>query len=323
MTAQDYTRTCQVCDTEYQPTLKKDGTPRKTKYNACSVSCRQKFTWRNPSLIVSSIEIERPCEWCGSIMLLKAAQKAQQACGVSCREHAKSRRQGKQHRPRGFHCSFCHRWTNRKIRSVGEASKYCGRSCSFFAKSLVSKEREALRRIGARRKALAHQAQQSSVVPEIRALKRIAGGIRLRTADCLGCGESHIRRYKFSRHCSESCGTDYRARARDEHKRSDANMAQRRIAKSKRRALMRNTQAESIDPFDVFDRDKWRCHLCGINTLKSLRGTYEDRAPELEHKIPLSRGGPHTWENVACSCRKCNQEKGDSIAGQLFLNISM
>jgi 5-methylcytosine-specific restriction endonuclease McrA len=27
--------------------------------------------------------------------------------------------------------------------------------------------------------------------------------------------------------------------------------------------------------------------------------------------IPKSRGGPHTWENVVASCRRCNHVKGD------------
>lgn len=51
-------------------------------------------------------------------------------------------------------------------------------------------------------------------------------------------------------------------------------------------------------------------------------GTCHDKAPELEHIIPLSRGGLHTFSNVACSCRKCNHAKGDKEYGQLNLGFS-
>jgi 5-methylcytosine-specific restriction endonuclease McrA len=53
----------------------------------------------------------------------------------------------------------------------------------------------------------------------------------------------------------------------------------------------------------VFARDGGRCVYCGAP------------ATSLDHVIPKSRGGPHTWENVVASCRRCNHVKGDrSIA---------
>jgi 5-methylcytosine-specific restriction endonuclease McrA len=36
-------------------------------------------------------------------------------------------------------------------------------------------------------------------------------------------------------------------------------------------------------------------------------------APELDHIIPLSAGGAHTLDNVACAHRSCNLEKGDTL----------
>ncbi|MCG3808923.1 HNH endonuclease [Psychrobacter sp. Ps4] len=86
-----------------------------------------------------------------------------------------------------------------------------------------------------------------------------------------------------------------------------------RIAKSRRRARIRNTKNDPIDPFDVFDAADWRCYLCGKSTPKSLRGTYDNRAPELDHIKPLSKGGTHTMDNVACCCRECNRIKSDDL----------
>lgn len=92
-----------------------------------------------------------------------------------------------------------------------------------------------------------------------------------------------------------------------------------RIHKLKRKAAERGVHAERVDPIKVFERDRWRCHLCGCKTPRAKRGTYDDDAPELDHVIPLSKGGPHTYANTACACRRCNREKADRPLGQLLL----
>lgn len=93
----------------------------------------------------------------------------------------------------------------------------------------------------------------------------------------------------------------------------------RRVGKLKRAASMRGVFCESVDPFKVFDRDGWRCKLCGIKTPKAKRGAYDDDAPELDHIIPLSKGGAHTYLNTQCACRKCNRDKSDKPLGHLLL----
>ena len=47
----------------------------------------------------------------------------------------------------------------------------------------------------------------------------------------------------------------------------------------------------------VFARDEWRCQYCG------------SPAENLDHVIPKSRGGTHTWDNVVAACRRCNSRK--------------
>ena len=44
------------------------------------------------------------------------------------------------------------------------------------------------------------------------------------------------------------------------------------------------------------------CYYCGTD----VRDYYE-----LEHKTPLSRGGPHAIENLCKACGFCNEHKGD------------
>jgi 5-methylcytosine-specific restriction endonuclease McrA len=47
----------------------------------------------------------------------------------------------------------------------------------------------------------------------------------------------------------------------------------------------------------VFARDDWSCQYCGA------------AAENLDHVVPRSRGGTHTWDNVVASCRRCNARK--------------
>lgn len=74
-----------------------------------------------------------------------------------------------------------------------------------------------------------------------------------------------------------------------------------------------------IQPEKVFARDGWRCHLCGCRTPKHLRGKNRPRSPEVDHIVPISAGGGHIWENVACACRQCNMKKQAKPLGQLRL----
>jgi 5-methylcytosine-specific restriction endonuclease McrA len=66
----------------------------------------------------------------------------------------------------------------------------------------------------------------------------------------------------------------------------------------------------------VFARDGWLCHICGGRTDKARRGTYHPNAPELDHIVPLAKGGAHSYANTACAHRKCNAAKSDTIMGQ-------
>jgi 5-methylcytosine-specific restriction endonuclease McrA len=54
--------------------------------------------------------------------------------------------------------------------------------------------------------------------------------------------------------------------------------------------------------FNIYARDCHRCQYCGCRLLRSELN--------LDHVVPRSRGGASTWDNVVCSCRRCNRTKG-------------
>lgn len=69
----------------------------------------------------------------------------------------------------------------------------------------------------------------------------------------------------------------------------------------------------NLDILAVFRKYKWICQDCGCSTPKELRGTFLPNSPELDHIIPISKGGEHTYRNVQLLCRKCNLKKGNKI----------
>ena len=94
-----------------------------------------------------------------------------------------------------------------------------------------------------------------------------------------------------------------------------------RIGKGIRRARLRQVEVEAIDPKLILRRDRYRCRLCGQSTPARLRGSTHDRAPEVDHIVPLALGGSHTYANTQCVCRACNMTKSARVRGQLRLAL--
>lgn len=91
---------------------------------------------------------------------------------------------------------------------------------------------------------------------------------------------------------------------------------------ARKRARHYGVAYEVVNVLHVLERDGWRCQICGKDTPKARRGSRYPNAPELDHRVPMSKGGGHTYENVQCACRACNGAKGSaSSAGQLGLFV--
>ena len=59
---------------------------------------------------------------------------------------------------------------------------------------------------------------------------------------------------------------------------------------------------------NLFARDNHQCQYCGqTRPLSQL---------SLDHVVPRSLGGRTTWENIVCSCMKCNSRKGGRTPSQ-------
>ncbi len=60
----------------------------------------------------------------------------------------------------------------------------------------------------------------------------------------------------------------------------------------------------------VFARDCHRCQYC------------DDHAETVDHVVPRSRGGAHTWDNVVAACRRCNGVKRDRLLTETTMRLS-
>lgn len=61
----------------------------------------------------------------------------------------------------------------------------------------------------------------------------------------------------------------------------------------------------------IFARDNYTCQYCG------------HRGPDLtvDHVVPRRLGGPTSWENLVCCCKKCNTRKSDKTLAQVGFSL--
>lgn len=73
-----------------------------------------------------------------------------------------------------------------------------------------------------------------------------------------------------------------------------------------RRARLLEAFVEAVDPQVVFQRDKGVCGICKLIVAPSEKW-------EVDHVVPLKRGGIHAYSNVQLAHRRCNRSKGARV----------
>ncbi len=61
----------------------------------------------------------------------------------------------------------------------------------------------------------------------------------------------------------------------------------------------------------ILARDNYRCQYCG-HTGHDLT---------VDHVIPKRLGGPTSWDNLVCCCKRCNTKKGDKTLAQVGFTL--
>jgi len=152
------------------------------------------------------------------------------------------------------------------------------------------------------------------------------------TTQCAACGitftppPSSASRARPRKYCSLPCANSVNTHLMraanpnadpDTHLSEDERRTRRHARDAKRRAKRRgaerDTKIEPVSPSVVFERDGWRCHICGKKCRTDVNGLHPQGAT-MDHLIPLSKGGPHTYANISTAHRICNIRKGNKSA---------
>lgn len=260
------------------------------------------------------------CNYCNVTFKPNKYSPNQKFCSKRC-----SRKYNYEHRNgQPFICKYCGKTF---IPKAKDRIHYCSRECYFKQKKEIgleqtaaTQEAERIVREAAKRKVCrvcGKQFQAESVRNKIcsrecrlkegcsKSLTYSINQHKLKQFKCKECSKVYSSQYgdKKRQFCSKECCEKYSTR----------------IGKGTRRARQFAARYESVNPIAILNRDNWHCKLCGRSTPRKYRGTTKDNAPEIDHIIPLALGGSHTFINLQCLCRKCNQLKGVTPKGQLVL----
>lgn len=127
---------------------------------------------------------------------------------------------------------------------------------------------------------------------------------------CEECGKHFLTTYGNKIFCSNKCNQKYHYRIREV---------------SRREKIIKNGSVDwSISVERLYKRDKGKCYLCkehcdmndyyiNDNNVLICGNNY----PSIDHVIPISKGGTHSWDNVRLAHRHCNAIKRDTLLKDL------
>jgi hypothetical protein len=143
------------------------------------------------------------------------------------------------------------------------------------------------------------------------------------TRVCEYCQNSYVVTRHWQKTCSYKCGYYFQNSKKKQDISNFGNCARcgKSLAHKKSHALYCSTTCKSMDHTfkhrsktrfattarrqEIYIRDNSSCYMC----LTKL----EFSKIELDHLIPVSRGGDSSSENLAVSCMFCNRSRGSKI----------
>lgn len=125
-------------------------------------------------------------------------------------------------------------------------------------------------------------------------LRRINNCTQTQMLMCRGCGELFVPLRKGQQYCSKRCYPSYSMGSDD-------------------RLNGTNTVDKDITLFKLFMRCNGTCQICGEpcdydDYSRSESGAFiaGNNYPSIDHVVPISNGGKHSWDNVRLAHRICN-----------------
>lgn len=126
------------------------------------------------------------------------------------------------------------------------------------------------------------------------------GVVRVLDRECLHCLTPFRAKTAKRRFCSPGC--------------SQAS------GRSRREKRLNGVFIEEVSKTVVADRDKWTCQLCNKRVLKKLSYPHP-MSWSLDHVVPISLGGEHSYANAQLAHLVCNIRKGNRISEPVQLAL--
>lgn len=115
---------------------------------------------------------------------------------------------------------------------------------------------------------------------------------------CKECGKHFTSTRNKATFCSNECSCRFENRRKETTRRS---------------RIVKNGKVNwDISIERLIKRDGLKCYLCEEDVIIKVDSNH-DYYPSIEHVVPVSKGGTHTWDNVRLAHRKCNYIKSDEL----------
>lgn len=274
-----------------------------TKLRMCEKTLRKILKENNIPPYTKTIN----CNWCGKTFTTK--YRHQNSCSESCRGKYNKRHRGKKQK-----CIRCGTYFVRY-----KENTHCSDKC-YRESQKESKERKMLIKrlakaidpsrhkkcIGCGIKFFAHNISREYCSDECYRFEQLKKYNHI----CKECGRHYTDNIKNSAGCSEICKRKRMNRIREI---------------TRRKKLRENGKIHwNISVERLYKRDKGICHIC--NNKVDMNDIYineeghhiaGDYYPSIDHVIPVSKGGTHTWDNVKLAHRICNTLKSDETTNNI------
>ncbi len=171
-------------------------------------------------------------------------------------------------------------------------AKYCSTTCSNRGSDKLFRKNNP----DAYRSQKRLQKKRSREKRRLLKLEAAKNGAFLRI--CVHCDkqfDAYRPRGKLPNYCSKRC--------------------ENRAAEHRRRARKLKAFIEVVSVKKLARWQNWKCHLCGGLIDKNAK-VPDNNALTLEHLIPLSKGGEHSYRNCVAAHFYCNSKKSDRAIGE-------
>lgn len=139
--------------------------------------------------------------------------------------------------------------------------------------------------------------------------------VSLKNVECSVCKCEFIGKNKGS-----MCDPCRRERKREERRRYVEVKDSKRALSHKKRCIKYGCTYEEVRRKVVYQRDGYKCAYCKCDVY--MTKGYAPNQATIDHVVPLSKGGPHTYNNIVTACQSCNSAKGDTMLDAAPLSIS-